>query len=84
MIYESQGYRNSHFTLGIARCKAVIPPRKNRKESREYDKDIYKERHFIECFFGKIKYLDGSSLDLTKQQAYIGFLNVAAIFIWIT
>jgi len=33
----------------------VIPPKSNRKEHREYDKHLYKERHLIECFIGKIK-----------------------------
>lgn len=33
----------------------VIPPKANRKEPREYDKHIYKERHLIECFIGKLK-----------------------------
>ena len=33
----------------------VIPPKANRKEPREYDKHVYKERHLIECFIGKIK-----------------------------
>nr|VFK02046.1 MAG: Transposase DDE domain-containing protein [Candidatus Kentron sp. H]VFK04612.1 MAG: Transposase DDE domain-containing protein [Candidatus Kentron sp. H]VFK07908.1 MAG: Transposase DDE domain-containing protein [Candidatus Kentron sp. H] len=34
---------------------AVIPPKANRKELREYDKYVYKERHFVECFIGKLK-----------------------------
>lgn len=29
---------------------AVIPPRRNRKNPREYDKDLYKARHLIENF----------------------------------
>ncbi len=33
----------------------VIPPKANRKEPREYDKHVYKERHLIECFIDKIK-----------------------------
>ena len=33
----------------------VIPPKSNRKEIREYDKHIYKERNLIECFIGKLK-----------------------------
>ena len=27
---------------------AVIPPKRNRTTAREYDKDLYKERHLIE------------------------------------
>ncbi len=33
----------------------VIPPKSNRKEVREYDRHIYKERNLIECFIGKLK-----------------------------
>ena len=33
---------------------AVIPPRSNRKEQREIDWFVYKERHLIGCFFNKI------------------------------
>ena len=33
----------------------VVPPKKIRKDQREYDRHAYKERHLIECFFAKIK-----------------------------
>lgn len=36
-------------------AKAVIPPRKNRKQPREYDKDIYKLRHLVENAFLHLK-----------------------------
>ena len=36
-------------------AQAVIPPRRNRIDQREYDRHIYKERHLVECFFAKIK-----------------------------
>lgn len=35
--------------------KAVIPPRKNRKIQREYDKELYKLRHFVENAFMILK-----------------------------
>lgn len=35
--------------------EAVIPPKKNRKEPREYDKELYKERNLIERCFSKLK-----------------------------
>lgn len=34
-----------------AGMKAVIPPRKNRKIQREYDKDLYQLRHWVENAF---------------------------------
>ena len=35
--------------------KAVIPPKANRKVQRDYDKELYKDRHLIENFFAKLK-----------------------------
>ncbi|MFP5213983.1 MAG: transposase [Acidobacteriota bacterium] len=35
---------------------AVIPPRSNRKQPRDYDHYLYRERRLIECFINKIKY----------------------------
>ena len=35
-------------------CQPVIPPRKNRKEQRDYDKALYRVRHLVEpnkCLF---------------------------------
>jgi len=34
---------------------AVIPPKKNRIIKREYDKELYKNRNQIECFFNRLK-----------------------------
>lgn len=31
--------------------RAVIPPRKNRKEQRDYDKHLYRQRHLVENAF---------------------------------
>ena len=35
--------------------EAVIPPKKNRKIQREYDKDLYKLRHLVENAFMELK-----------------------------
>lgn len=36
-------------------AKAVIPPKRNRKQKREYDKGLYKQRNRIERCFSKLK-----------------------------
>jgi transposase len=41
--------------LAAAGKTAVIPPRTNRSSPREYDRELYAERHLIENFFAKIK-----------------------------
>jgi transposase len=35
--------------------KAAIPPKRNRKVQREYDKDLYKQHNRIERCFSKLK-----------------------------
>lgn len=34
---------------------AVIPPKRNRRTPRDYDRELYKARHLIENFFAKLK-----------------------------
>jgi len=36
-------------------AQVVIPAKVNRREQRNYDHHIYKERHLVECFFAKLK-----------------------------
>ena len=33
----------------------VFPPKRNRKDQRPYDAELYKERNIIERFFSKLK-----------------------------
>ena len=32
-------------------CQPVIPPRKNRREQRDYDRELYRVRHLVENAF---------------------------------
>lgn len=63
---------------------AVIPSRANRKESREYDKHLYKERHLVECFINKIKHYRRIFSRFEKLATrYLGFLCFASSLIWL-
>ena len=65
-------------------CEAVIPPKKNRKEQRFYDMESYKERHLIECFFGKLKYYRRVFSRFEKSaSAFLSFLSFAGALIWL-
>lgn len=35
--------------------EAIIPPTTKRKIQKDYDRHTYKEKHFIEYFFAKLK-----------------------------
>lgn len=65
-------------------AEAVIPPRANRKEQREYDKHWYKERHLVECFINKIKHYRRIFSRFEKlAKRYLGFLCFAGTLIWL-
>lgn len=50
--YDSDAIVEHVETMG---ARAVIPPKRNRKVQREYDKDLYKQRNRIEHCFSKLK-----------------------------
>jgi transposase len=59
---------------------ADIPPRKNRKEEKFYDKLIYRERRRIENMFAKIKENRRLALRVDKlDTSFMGFLVLAFI-----
>ncbi len=64
--------------------EAVIPPKKNRLIQREYDRHLYRERHLIECFIGKIKqYRQVFSRFEKLSKNYLGFLSFVSALVWL-
>ncbi len=54
----------------------VIPPKANRIHQRECDFALYKERHLVECFIGKIKYFRRIFSRFDKLQSrFLAFLQ---------
>jgi transposase len=79
--YDSDDFIES---LEEKQCDPTIPPRKNRKKPRDYDKHIYKERHQIECFFGKIKHFRRIFSRFDKSAlSYLSFLHFVGTLIWL-
>ena len=61
----------------------VIPSRRNRKESRDYDKDLYKARHLIENFFAKLKQYRCLATRYDKlAKTFLAGVYLAASVIW--
>ena len=70
--------------LEAARRKAVIPPKKNRKQAREYDKHLYKERHLVEHFFCKLKQFRAIATRYDKTaRNFLAAIHLAAAVIWL-
>lgn len=86
MVIADKGYDSNALIQAIEdnNSAPIIPPKKNRKLQREYDSHVYKERHLIECFFGKIKHFRRvfSRFDKTAE-VFMGFLNFVATIIWL-
>jgi len=90
-VYESEvmadkAYDSNdiHKQVADQNCNAVIPPRKNRIEQYDYDEFFYKERHVVECFFGKIKYFRRvfSRFDKSARN-FIAFLLFVRAIVWL-
>jgi transposase len=61
----------------------VIPPKRNRKEQREYDKDIYKLRHLIENAFLHLKQWRGIATRYAKNTAsFLAAVQIRCIALW--
>ncbi len=85
-LAADKGYDSDKFVAALeARgMEAIIPPRVNRISPRECDWFAYKERHLIECFFGKIKHYRRIFSRFEKlKRNYMGFLRLAAVLIWL-
>lgn len=84
-VIADKGYDSNTFIKYLEKkgCTVVIPPRKNRKIQRSYDEHIYKERHLIECFFGKIKHFRRIFSRFDKvAQTFLSFLSFVGALIW--
>jgi putative transposase len=61
---------------------AVIPPKKNRKVLRGYDKHLYKERNKVERLIQLLKQYRRVATRYEKTDPnYLGFVYVAAVMV---
>ena len=64
--------------------EAVIPPKSNRTEKRDYDREKYKWRHLIENLFQKLKQFRGIATQYDKiAESYMGGIYFVASLIWL-
>lgn len=70
--------------LQAAGKEIVIPPKRNRKEQRSYDKELYKARHLIENFFCKLKQFRAIATRYDKtSRNFLAAVYLAATTIWL-
>ncbi len=65
-------------------AQAVIPPRKNRKQPRTYDKALYKLRHLVENAFLHLKRWRGIATRYSKNVAsFVAAVQIRCIALWL-
>jgi len=85
-ILADKGYDSDKFIgeLEKAGATAVIPPRKNRKEQREYDQALYKERNLVERLFQKLKHFRRIATRYERlKRNYQAMLFLVSSVIWL-
>jgi transposase len=64
--------------------QAQIPPRKNRKEPRSYDKHLYKLRHLVENAFLELKRRRGIATRYAKNAAScLAAVRIRCVVLWL-
>ena len=85
-MLADKGYDADYIVDAVERMEAevVIPPKSNRKEARNYDTHLYKERNLIERMYGKLKNFRRVATRYDKlTSSYMSFVLVAAIYLWL-
>ena len=78
--YDSDKFR----TFLAVFASAVIPFKANRTQPIPYDKHLYKERHLVECFIGKIKHFRRVATRYDKTiPSFACFVAIASFMIWL-
>jgi transposase len=70
--------------INAAGAQAVIPPRSNRTEQRDYDRHVYKDRNLVERFFARLKQFRRIATRYEKlARNFNSMLNLTCAYIWL-
>jgi len=63
--------------------QVVIPPKRNRKVQRPYDKDLYRLRHLVENAFLHLKRWRGVATRHAKNaSSFLAAIHIRCIALW--
>ena len=86
-VLADKGYDSSDFVQLIEDSggSAVIPPRSNARNPREYDKGMYKRRNLVERFFNRMKQFRRSATRYEETaKSFLPLVHFVAVFVWIS
>lgn len=85
-VLADKGYDSDALVEAVEAMEAlaVIPSRKNRKQPRVHDKELYAERNQVERLFGWLKQYRRVATRYEKTAVgYASFVHVACIMRWL-
>lgn len=85
-LLADKGYNANYIADAVfyANAEVVISPLSIRKNPREYDADLYKERNIIERLFNKMKNFRRVATRCDKIGiAYLAFVFIVGIYLWL-
>lgn len=85
-LIADKGYDSDAIVAQAARqgMQAQIPPRKNRKEPRAWDKYLYKLRHLVENAIRHLKEWRGIATRYAKRAAsFLAAVHIRCLMLWV-
>lgn len=86
IVLADAAYDADHFRGVIAAMNAVavIPNNPSRTAKHPFDRQLYKERHLVECCFSKLKQFRRVATRYEKTaRNYLAVLTLAATILWL-
>ena len=85
-VLADKGYDSDRLVdaLNARGITPVIPPKANRKEPRQTDFALYRERNLVERFFGKLKQYRGIASRYDKlATTFMAGVLLVCVLIWL-
>ena len=85
-VLADRGYDADHVVERIEAlgAEAVIPSRRNRKEPRAHDAELYKDRNKVERFIGRVKHYRRVATRYEKTaRNYLALLHLVGAMVWL-
>ena len=84
-VIADKGYESNRILAFIRAqgAEAVIPPKSNRRDPWEYDRELYRERNLIERAFNKLKHWRRIATRYDRRSiCFLSALYLVASVIW--
>jgi putative transposase len=85
-VLGDKGYDSNNLLAYVTslEAEAVIPPKKNRTQQREIDRELYKDRNKVERFIGRIKHYRRVATRYEKTaRNYLAMLHLVSAMVWL-